>query len=431
VKTIAILAVDDDPASVKLLAKVLKLEGYDVMTATSGPQALQRIRGRAIDAAVIDIRMPGMTGLELLREIKRHDPAIDVVMTAAHPDVGTAVEALKEGAADYLRKPFNLDELRARMRSLVERRVLRAQVTSLSTRLGERLAVKALIGGSPEMVRVNELIARVAPSDAPVLVEGESGTGKELVAAAVHRLSKRAGKPFIPVNCGALPAELMESELFRSADGGTIFLDEIGEVPLALQTKLLRVLQEHEVRPVGGTRNHPVDARIVAATKRDLEHAIGAGTFRQDLFSRLNVVRIVLPPLRARRADIPALVTHFVHELNERFGRAVRGATPEALAKLRGYDFPGNVRELENLLERAYALGAAAEITADDLPGLGPGTPPPTVTDESDLPTIADAERGLIIRALEKFPRDRDGAARALGLSPRTFYRRLKEYGIS
>jgi DNA-binding NtrC family response regulator len=449
-KAITILAVDDDFPSVKLLARVLKLEGYDVLTASSGPQALERIREREIDAAVIDIRMPGMSGLELLREIKRHDPAIDVVMTTAHPDVGTAVEALKEGAADYLQKPFNLDELRVRMRSVLERRMLRAQVTSLSTRLGERLAVKALIASSPEMAQVNALIARVAPSDAPVLVEGESGTGKELVAAAVHRMSERATKPFIPVNCGALPAELMESELFghvrgaftgasgdtlglfRSADGGTIFLDEVGEIPLPLQSKLLRVLQEREVRPVGSTRSHPVDARIVAATNRDLDAAVRQGTFRQDLFYRLNVVRIVLPPLRARRSDIPALVTHFVHQLNERFGRGVRGATPEALAKLMAYEFPGNVRELENLLERAYALGATAEITADDLPGLGAGTSSRSATtaDEGDLPTIADAERDLIVRALKRYPRDRDGAARALGLSPRTFYRRLKEYGI-
>ena len=448
-RTSTVLVVDDDPTSLKLLAKILTLEGYEVLAADGGRAALERIRGGGVDAAVVDIRMPGMSGIELLREIKRHDPTIDVVMTTAHPDLSTAVDALKEGASDYLQKPLNLDELRYRVRALMERRFLRAQVNTLSVRLGERLAVKELIGSSPEMLRVKDLVAKVAPTDSAVLVQGESGTGKELVAAAVHRGSGRAAAPFIPVNCGALPPDLMESELFghvrgaftgatgdtlglfRSADRGTIFLDEIGELPPGLQTKLLRVLQEREVRPVGGTKSHRVDARVVAATNRDLEAAVKAGTFRQDLYFRLNVIRIELPALRARRADLPVLVSHFLREMNQRFGRDVTGVRPDAMALLATYDFPGNVRELENLLERAYALGASGEITPEDLPGLDQGAPAaPGLGNTERLPTVAEAERELIVRALQRHPRDRDGAARALGLSPRTFYRRLKEYGI-
>jgi DNA-binding NtrC family response regulator len=447
-----VLVVDDDPLTLKLLRKTLELAGYEVATAESGAQALERVTGQVFDAAVVDIRMPGMGGLDLLRELKRHDPSIEVVMTTAHPEVRTAVEALKEGAYDYLQKPLNLEELRGRMARALEHRFLRGEVRALRSRLGERLATRELVGVSPPMIQLRELVSRVAASDSPVLIEGESGTGKELVAAAVHRLSGRSAEPFIPVNCGAIPGELMESEFFghvrgafsgavadtlglvRSAHRGTLFLDEVAELPVGLQAKLLRVLQEKEVRPVGSTRTHPVDARIIAATNRRLDEAVKDGTFRQDLFYRLNVVRIVIPPLRERKADIPVLVTHFLRQLNERFGRDVRALTPAATAALAAYDFPGNVRELENLLERAYALGAAGEIAPADLPALGPipeaGPGAATGPDAEPLPTLAETERELILRALRRFGQDKEQAARALGMSPRTLYRRLKEYGI-
>jgi len=441
-----VLVVDDDPLTVKLLEKALGLAGYDVTGARSGAEARERLRAQVFDAALVDLRMPGMGGLELLREIRRHDPALDVIMMTAYPEVSTAVEALKEGACDYLQKPLNLDELRHRVARAMERRFLRREVTGLRARLGERVAGQELVAVSPPMVRIQALIGRVAGTDSPVLIEGESGTGKERVAVALHRESPRRDGPFIPVNCGAIPPDLLESEffghvrgafsgavadtlgLFRSADGGTLFLDEVAELPLALQVKLLRVLQEKEVRPVGSTTSHPVDARIVAATNRDLDRAVAEERFRRDLFYRLNVVRIRVPPLRERKEDVPALVTAFLRQLNARYGRDVRAVAPDAMAALLAYDFPGNVRELENALERAYALGAAGEIGLADLPalGAGPGAPGPPGMARS----LAEVERELIRRALEAHGRSREQAARALGISPRTLYRRMKEHGL-
>jgi DNA-binding NtrC family response regulator len=444
----SVLVVDDDPVTLKLLAKSLRLLGCDVTAAGSGAEALEHVGHGPLDLVLLDIRMPGMDGLEVLREIKRRDSAIDVVMTTSHPELRTAIEALKEGASDYLEKPLNQDVLKHRVAALTERRFLRSQVSSLRSRLGERLAVRELIGASPEIVRIKAMMAKVAMTDSSVLIQGESGTGKEVVASAIHRLSRRGERAFIPVNCGAIPGELMESEffghvrgaftgavadtlgLFRSAEGGTVFLDEIGELPPALQSRLLRVLQEREVRPVGSSKSHPVDVRVIAATNRDLEQAVREGAFRQDLYYRLNVVRLVVPPLRDRKADLPLLVTHFIRALNDRFGRDVREATPEALALLNTYDFPGNVRELENVLERAYALGVTASITPADLPTLGPAAASAAILPEDRLPTLAEMERELIRRAIRLHPQSRDEAARALGLSPRTMYRRLKEYGL-
>jgi len=449
-----ILAVDDDLLSLKLLVKALEIEGYEVVTAQSGAEALERLAGHVFDAALVDLRMPGMSGLELLREIRRRDPSMEVVMTTAHPDVATAVEALKDGASDYLQKPLNLEELRHRLARVIERRFLRGEVGTLRTRLGEQLAVKDMIGVSPAMMELKQMILRVAASPSAVLIEGESGTGKELVAAAIHHSSPRATFPFIPVNCGAIPSELLESEffghvrgaftgahadtlgLFRSADKGTLFLDEIGELPASLQSKLLRVLENKEVRPVGSTKIFTVDVRVVAATNRNLEAAVEDGAFRRDLFYRLNVVSLTIPPLRERRDDIEVLATYFIRQFNHRFGREVRRLSPEALALLCEHDFPGNVRELENLIERAYALGATRELTAADFASLSKRQAsiaheaPRRNGGDDALPTLEDMERELIQKALARYPKDRDQAARALGLSQRTLFRRLKEYGL-
>ncbi|MBI2160495.1 MAG: sigma-54-dependent Fis family transcriptional regulator [Candidatus Rokubacteria bacterium] len=444
-----VLVADDDADIRELLSDALTQWGYDVIAVGSGREAVARITRELFDAALVDIWMPGVDGLQLLDEIKRHNAAIDVVMMTGDPMVSTAVQALKSGAYDYLVKPLNLDELRHLMRRVLEKRFLTREVSTLRTKLGEHLAEKELVGASPQMARVKELVARVAESDSPVLVEGESGTGKELVASAIHRRSARAKRPLVPVNCGAIPAELMESEffghvkgaftgavadalgLFRSANGGTLFLDEVAELPQALQAKLLRVLEAKEIRPVGTTKTLAVDVRIIAATNKDLEEAIKSGSFRQDLYYRLNVVRIALPPLRERKAEIPALVTHFLRQLNERFCRDVRGIAPDALAALQAYDFPGNVRELENIFERAYALGAHHEITLADLPDLAStGMPAAPATGES-LPTLDQAERDLIAASLRRYGKDKEKAARALGLTVRTFYRRLKKFGLS
>jgi DNA-binding NtrC family response regulator len=444
-----ILVVDDEPSILKLLKEALTQWGYQVECVGTGAEALEAIRTELYDAAITDIRMPEMSGLDLLREIKRHDESIEVVVMTGYPTITSAVEALKEGAYDYLSKPLILDELRHLMARLTEKRFLKGEVQSLRTRLGEELTVNELVGNAQPMQRVKEIIGKVATTDSPVLIDGESGTGKELVAAAIHRLSNRNKGPFIPVNCSAIPEDLLESEffghvrgafsgavsdalgLFRGAHDGTIFLDEIAELSPALQVKLLRVLQEMQVRPVGSTKAHPVDVRVIAATNRDLDRSIADGRFRQDLYYRLNVVRVSLPPLRARREDIPALVNHFLRRYNRRFRRDVKGITPDALATLGGYDFPGNVRELENVIERAFAMGAREQIGLADLPVLGNASVPSVSIPQSGaVPRLADVEKDLILRALAFYKDDKEAAASALGISRRTIYRRLKEYGM-
>jgi DNA-binding NtrC family response regulator len=444
-----ILVVDDEPSILKLLKEALTQWGYQVVCVGTGAEALEAVRTELFDAAITDIRMPEMSGLDLLREIKRHDESIEVVVMTGYPTIASAVEALKEGAYDYLSKPLILDELRHLMARVTERRFLKGEVQSLRARLGEELTVNELVGNAQPMQRVKEIIGKVATTDSPVLIEGESGTGKELVAAAIHRLSTRNKGPFIPVNCSAIPEDLLESEffghvrgafsgavadalgLFRGANEGTIFLDEIAELSPGLQVKLLRVLQEMQVRPVGSTKAHPVDVRVIAATNRDLDRSIADGRFRQDLYYRLNVVRVSLPPLRSRREDIPALVNHFLRRYNRRFRRDVKGITPDALATLSGYDFPGNVRELENVVERAFAMGAREQITLADLPPLGTGSVSTVAAPQTGtVPRLADVEKDLILRALAFYKDDKEAAASALGISRRTIYRRLKEYGM-
>ncbi len=448
-ETARILVVDDEPSILRLLQEALTQWGYQVKCAASGTEAVEAVRAEMFDAVITDIRMPEMSGLELLKEIKRHDESIEVVMMTGYPTIASAVEALKEGAYDYLSKPVLLDELRHLMTRMTERRFLRGEVNTLRERLGEELAVTELVGNSVPMQRVKEIIAKVAVTDSPVLIEGESGTGKELVAAAIHRLSPRGKGPFIPVNCSAIPEDLLESEffghvrgafsgaiadtlgLFRGANDGTIFLDEIAELSPGLQVKLLRVLQEMQVRPVGSTKAYSVDVRVIAATNRDLDRAIAEGKFRQDLYYRLNVVRITLPSLRARPDDVAPLVNHFLRRFNRRFRREIRGITPDALSALQGYDFPGNVRELENLIERAFAMGAREQITLADLPSLTSGHAAPVATSSGGaIPQLAEVEKELILRALAHYSDDKEAAARALGISRRTIYRRLKEYGM-
>jgi DNA-binding NtrC family response regulator len=439
-----VLVVDDDPELREFLAEALTEWGYEATPVSSGEEALERIGQELVDLALVDISMIGMDGIEVLREIRRRDLDVDVVMMTGRPTVSTAVQALRLGAYDYFEKPLSLEELEHFVGKLAEQRLLRREVSELRRRLGEHPPRRQLVGASPAMEQVRRDIEQVATSDTSVLIEGESGTGKELVATEIHRRSSRRERPFMPVNCGAIPGDLMESQffghvrgafsgavadtpgLFRSADGGTLFLDEVGELPLALQVKLLRALQERVVQPVGSTKSHAVDVRVIAATNRRLDAAVADGSFRQDLFYRLNVVRLVIPPLRDRREDVPALVAASLRQLNQRFGREVKRVTPEAMAALMAYDFPGNVRELENVLERAYALGARGDITVTDLPALPARA---HVAPSATKGALAQTERDLIERALRAHA-DKDEAARALGMSRRTLYRRLQKYGL-
>ena len=435
-----VLVVEDDAALAALVVRVLTAEGYEASWARTVAGALEALAGRLHDVVLLDIRLPDGNGVEVLRRIKERDAGVEVVILTGHPDVTTAVEALKLGAFDYLSKPVDLAALARTVAQIVERSRLREEVRSLRSRLGERLAARELVAASPAMREVKATLVAVAPTASSVLIEGETGTGKEVVAAAIHRLSPRREKPFLPINCGAIPAELLESELFghvrgafsgavsdtqglfRAAEGGTVFLDEIAELPPQLQVRLLRVLQERQVRPVGSTKSFPIDCRVVAATNRPLEEAVRTGLLRSDLYYRLNVVKVVLPPLRERREDIPALVAHFLRDLNERFGRRVKGVSAEAMEALFAYDFPGNVRELEHLLERALALGAREEIGLDDLPDLKPRR---SADEESPLER---AERETILETLRRTGGDKDAAARELGISRRTLYRRLHDF---
>ena len=443
-----ILVVDDDPGIREAFRLVLE-EEYELIEAADGPQALRLVHGSPVDLVLLDVRLPGMDGIEVLERIKAIDDHIEVVLVTAFQTVRAAVAAMKLGALDYLTKPFDEDEILPLIRRALERRALDREVVYLRSELARERGFDRLVGHHPLMQQLYQLISAVAGNPLTVLIAGESGTGKELVAAAIHRLSSRAKRPFIPVNCSAIPQDLLESEffghvrgafsgavadalgLFRGADEGTIFLDEIAELSPALQVKLLRVLQEMQVRPVGSTKAFPVDVRVIAATNRDLERAMTEGSFRQDLFYRLNVVRVTLPPLRERREDIPSLINHFLRRFNKRFHRDVRGVAPEALAALTAYTFPGNVRELENLIERAFAMGAREQISLTDLPSLSktPMTSTPVTSPES-VPALADVERELILKALAVFKDDKEAAARALGISRRTIYRRLKEYGV-
>jgi DNA-binding NtrC family response regulator len=445
-----ILLIDDDDLVRQVLQERLVQEGHEVSTAATGVSGLAQLKTSVFDAALLDIHMPDMTGIEILEEMKRVDPGIDAIMMTGFPQMETAIQALRLGAYDYLTKPMDWIPLKRVLERIVERRYLQAEVTNLRQRLAESPPIGELVGASPGMQQLRDLIARVAPSDSAVLIEGESGTGKELAAFAVHRLSGRSKGPFVPVNCAAVPTELMESEifghvkgafsgatmdsrgLFRSADGGTIFLDEIGDLPTQMQPKLLRVLQEKEVRPVGGSQVYHVDVRVVAATNQKLADAVKSGNFRQDLFFRLNVVRIETPALRTIRQDIAPLAMSFVRKLNRRFGRRVLGIEPDALASLISYDFPGNVRELENLIERAYALGADGQIRMADLPPLSASSqvfsPPAPANSTRNLD---DLERDLIVETLRAHQDDKAKVAEALGMSERTLYRRLKKHDLA
>ncbi len=446
-----ILVVDDEPSHRQMLEVVLGAEGYEVAGAGDGEEAVEAVSERFYDLILMDIRMSRMGGIEALHRVREISPGIPVIIMTAYASVNTAVEALKSGAYDYLTKPLDIDELKILVKKALRHQHLEAENRLLRERIGDRFDFANIIGRSPAMKNLFEILAMVAPTEATVLVTGESGTGKELIANAIHQNSPRRLNPFIKVNCAALPETLLESELFghekgaftgaaarkqgrfRLAHTGSIFLDEIGEMSPATQAKILRVLQEREFEPLGGTAPVPVDTRIIAATNVDLEKAIEAGRFRTDLYYRLNVVAVEVPPLRERREDIPLLAEFFLRRYAEKNNRMIKGFTPRTLDTLMRYGWPGNVRELENLVERAVILVRGEMITPDELPDVlkeeeGEGEPS---APKAPGRSLKEVEKEMILRTLEETGGNRTRAAQILGISRRTLQLKLKEYGVN
>lgn len=438
-----VLIIDDEKNMRESLAEYLALDGYAAECASDGEAGLGFLSREVFQAVLLDLRMPGMDGLAVLAKVRDLGAPTPVIMMSAHGDIADAVEAMKLGAADYLVKPFDPAELVIRLRKAVEA----ASLERLAT-VGKRLA-SGWIGTDPAMLAVRRMVERVASAPSTVLITGESGTGKEVVARELHRLSGRSSGPFVPVNVGAVPEALLESELFghekgsftgadarktglfELASGGTLFLDELGEMPAQTQVKLLRVLQERVIMRVGGTRPVPIDVRIIGATNKDLEGAVATGAFREDLYFRLNVIRLRLPPLRARPGDIAPLAAHFIEKFSREMGKSVAGISEDALELLRGYRFPGNVRELENIIERAVILCESGLITAVDLALEHAAPAAPEESEALRSGGIREAEERAIREALDKNGWHRERTAAELGISRRTLLTKMKEYGIS
>ena len=449
--TSRVLVVDDDQAMCDLLEGALGRRGFSVTSRTAADEAFALLAAEDFDVVITDLQMKGMNGLELCERISQNRPDVPVVVMTAFGSLETAVAAIRVGAYDFITKPIDLEPLRLALERAVRHRALTREVGLLRQTVREARHFEELIGSSPAMGQVYELIERVAAVDATVLITGESGTGKEMVARAIHRRGKRSSGHFVAINCAAVPEALLESELFghekgaftdaRSArpglfveaSGGTLFLDEIGELPLALQSKLLRALQERAVRPVGAAREVPFDARLLAATNRDLETAVEERRFRDDLYYRINVVNLALPPLRARGGDVLLLAQHFLEHFTRMFDKPVTAIAPAAADKLLSYTWPGNVRELANCIERAVALTRFTELVVEDLPEKIRAYSRSHVvvagSDPTELVPLEEVERRYILHALEAVGGNRTLAAQTLGLDRKTLYRKLKAYG--
>lgn len=449
----SILVVDDDAAHRTMLATLLGSWGYPVTEADDGGRAVAAVRRQAFDLILMDVRMIEVSGIEALEQIKTINPAIPVVLMTAYASVETAVEAIRKGAYDYLTKPLDFDKLRLTVQRAMEHLRLQAENRQLKADLGRDLNRSHIIGHSPAMCALLETVAQVAPTEATVLITGESGTGKELIAKSIHHNSPRKDRPLVVVNCAALSETLLESELFghekgaftgadrrregrfKQADRGTIFLDEIGETSAAMQAKLLRVIQEREIQRVGGDETLSVDVRILAATNQNLEEAVENGRFREDLFYRLNVVTLRIPPLRERTDDIPLLAQHFLEKYAGKNRKNVKGFSPLAMDLLLKYGWPGNVRELENTIERAVILLPDEHITEKELPSnitehFTDRRDSPTTTASANRP-LEEVEREAILATLEDSGGNKSETARRLGINRKTLHKKLKDYGLA
>ncbi|MBN1464131.1 sigma-54-dependent Fis family transcriptional regulator [candidate division KSB1 bacterium] len=445
-----ILVADDEATQREALAGFLQKNGYEVKTAASGLQALSIIQQNAIDLLLTDMRMPEMDGAALLTETKKLNPEIDVIVMTAFGSIETAIAAIKNGAIDFITKPVDLEQLTIAIKKALERKQLASDNRRLRELVNERLSFKGIIAGEA-MSRALSIAARVAPSTATTLITGESGTGKELIAKAIHLASPRADRAFVAVNMAALSENLVESELFGHekgaytgatqqrqgrfvlADGGTLFIDEVGDIPLTMQVKLLRVLQEHQIERIGSASPIEVDVRVIAATNRSLEEMVAAATFRQDLYYRLNVVKIDIPPLRERKGDIPLLVDFFIRTYAEANGKRISGVTREAMDRLMKHPYPGNVRELENIIEQAVVLARGTVIGVDDLPMTLQYQARGAEEDESSgtfAQRVQAFEKALIREALQRADGVQTKAAAALGMSERHLRYKLQKYGL-
>ncbi|MFH1626470.1 MAG: sigma-54 dependent transcriptional regulator [Pseudomonadota bacterium] len=444
-----ILVVDDEENHRMMLRAHLEGEGFEVVEASDGQEAVDKVNERFFDLVLMDIRMPRMDGMEAQRQIKQINPTIPVIIMTAYGSINSAVEALKSGAEDYLTKPLDVDELIIKVNKALRYRELEEESLLQREQLGTRFDFSSIIGKSPSMQELFDTLAVVTPTTATVLLLGERGTGKEIVANVIHQNSPRRDKPYVKVNCAALSETLLESELFghekgaftgamykkkgrfELADDGTIFLDEIGEMSLPTQTKILRVLQEREFEPVGGTKTIQVDVRIITATNKDLEDEARKGKFREDLYDRLNVIPITIPPLRERKEDIPLLAEHFLRIYNEKNKRSIRGFEPRVMDAFIRYSWPGNVRELENIVERTVIMCRSDIISIDDLPSTIVGARQEEGQGEIFTgSSLRDVEKEVILRTLRQTGGNRTRSATILGITRKTLQNKIKEYGI-
>jgi two-component system response regulator PilR (NtrC family) len=454
-----ILVVDDERSMREFLGIMLAKEGYDVTQCPDGETALRQAEEDIFDLAIMDIRMPKMDGIAVLERIKEITPETIVIMITAFASTDTAVRAMKKGAYDYITKPFKIDEIKIIIRNALEKRALEKENILLKRLVETKFSFDNIIGQSPKMLAIYELMEKVAPTKTNILITGESGTGKELVAKAIHFNSPRREKAFVTVNCGAIPENLLESELFghmkgaftgamynkrglfEVADDGSIFLDEVGELPLSMQVKLLRILQDKEFTRVGGTESIKVDVRIISASNKDLEEAVREKKFREDLYYRLNVIQIKLPLLRERREDIALLTEHFIKKYAQELDKNIREISPDAMKVLLHYDYPGNVRELQNIIERALALETSNTLTAENLESYMDEQRGVKSMDDSlfEIPAegidlekvVEDLERNLLLKALQRAKGVKKKAAELLNINFRSIRYRLEKYGIN